>query len=643
MRPTLPRLQFLNTRNRVQWVLRGNFLLSCRLYTRLSGFALFSPAHGGEGLGMRGFQLRSPQSWIPTRFLLRFAILLLLSITILPMLHAEEIGQPAPTLVPPTLVPVTSAIVSEALLNESALARIKRVGVVRVGLLYNAPPFGSLNVRGEVAGFDADLARAMVEAWGLKFEPVQVTRQTALNMLNSDDVDMLVAAQIHRRDLDSQFEFSQTYFPATESLLVRQDDGAARLADMANRRVGYVLGTPAAEAISLWQQRTGIDVTLQTYLTLDQAYSALVNNELDGVVDNRVQLLRVIPQPGMGKILGEVVGPEPFAIVVRRQDVNWRNLINKTLQFLSSNGKIAEIQKTYTPAIAFTLGTVPVWAGLGEEPPKPDHFANDVTFPAQYALPRIQQAGVVRVAGLSDLAPDAPESVRRLDTLNRAMMEALAAKWGVKVEYIPNSAGNAVDLVANGQADLAIGVPLDWAAADKVDLTAPYLLHGERVMAKKDDAYETFVDLRGRIVGVFNSEEGATERVNALAESANAGVRVFVVNQEAEAANVMLSDNNANVVFGNSLKLMAHLQANGDQLRLTRRTPNPDPWYSRVYVGIAVPRNDLDFRLLVEYSLQELARGGQWQSLLSPVLLPEDVPTFDIWPGVSDYLGFKLG
>ena len=472
-------------------------------------------------------------------------------------------------------MPITNAAISDVLLSESALAHIKRDGVVRVGLLYNSPPFGTLNVRGEVSGFDADLARAMVEAWELKFEPVQVTRQTALNMLNGGEVDMLVAAQIHRRDLDSLFEFSQTYFPGTESLLVRQDDGVARLADMANRRVGYVLGTPAAEAVSLWQQRTGIGVTLQSYLTIDQAYSALLNDKLDGVVDNRVQLLKVIPQPGMGKILDEPVAPEPYAIVVRRQDVNWRNLINKTLQYLGNNGKIADIQKSHVPAISYTLGTLPVWAGVGEEAPKPSQFADDVTYPAQYAVPRIQQAGVVRVAGIADVPSDAPESQRRLDILNRAIMDAIATKWGVKAEYIPNSAGNALELVATGQADLAIGVPLDWAVTDKVDLTAPYLLHGERVMAKKDDTYETFVDLRGRIVAVFNSEEGATERVNALAESANAGVRVFVLNQEADAANVMLSENNAHVVFGDSLKLMAHIQGNGDQLRLTRRNSKP--------------------------------------------------------------------
>ncbi|MEZ4666669.1 MAG: transporter substrate-binding domain-containing protein [Anaerolineae bacterium] len=581
------------------------------------------------------------------RFDLFFAVLvcfvLIFVVVIFVPASASALQQPAPTLVPPTLVPAVNSTVNDALLNESAVARIKRDGKVRVGLLYNSPPFGTLNVRGEVSGFDADLATAIVETWGLTFEPVQVTRQTAFDLLNSGTVDMLVASQIHRRDLDSQFEFSETYFHGTESVLLRQDDGAAALTDMANRRLGYVLGTPAAEAISLWQQRSGIGVTLQSFLTLDLAYSALLNSEIDGVVDNSVHLQRIIPEPGMGKILDEAIGPEPYAIVIRRQDISFRNLLNKTLQYLDSRGKIADLQKTYTPGISYNIGNIPGWDGLGDDPPKPDQFGDDVPFPPQYAVPRIQQAGLLRVAGVSELSSDAPESQRRLDMLNRMIVETMAAKWGVRVEYVQDTSASPADLVANGQADMAVDVPLDWSIVDKVDLTAPYLLHGDRVMAKKDDAYETFIDLRGRIVAVFGSEDGATDRVNALAASANAGVRVFVINQETDAANVILSDNNANVVFGDSLKLVPHVQANGDQLRLTRREPNPDPWYSRKYIGIAVPRNDIDFRLLVEYTLQEISRSGQLQALLAPVLLPEDIPPMDVWPGVSDYLGFKLG
>ncbi len=576
-------------------------------------------------------------------YTLPLLVLVLLTVGLSPSMSAEFALQPAPTLVPPTLVPSLDIAAGDVLLNESSLVQVQRESAVRVGLLYNAPPFGTLNVRGEVSGFDADLATKMAETWGVKFIPVQVTRQTGKEMLKAGKIDMLFGLQTHRRDLDAEVEFSQTYFAGSQSMLVRQDDGAAILADMAGRKVGYVLGTPAAEAIVLWQQRSGIGVTLQSFLTINQAFSALGSNEIDGVVDSQIQLIKVIPQPGMGKILDEAVGPEPYAIAVRRQDVNWRNLINKTLQYLAVKGTIQDIQKTYLVGLNFSNDVIPIWAGIGDDAPKPDQLPQDVPYPSQYAIPRLQSAKAIRVAGVTDLPADAPESQRRLDATNRAVIEAMAAVWGFRVDYIPNSASNAVDLVANGQADLAIGVPLDWTAADQVDLTAAYLLHGERVMVKKGDDYETFLDLRGRIVGIFNNEEGAEDRAKALAASANSGVRFFIINNEQDAANVILAQNNANAVFGDSLKLIAHVQASPNDLRLTRRGTNPDAWYSRVYVGIALPRNDIDFRLLVEYTLQELSRTGKLQSLLGQVLLPEDMPILEIWPGVSDYLGFKLG
>jgi hypothetical protein len=55
-----------------------------------------------------------------------------------------------------------------------------------------------------------------------------------------------------------------------------------------------------------------------------------------------------------------------------------------------------------------------------------------------------------------------------------------------------------------------------------------------------------------------------------------------------------------------------------------------------------VPRNDLDFRLLVEYTLQELVKDGTLGTLLHPVMLPDEIPAFDVWPGPSEYFGMSL-
>jgi ABC-type amino acid transport substrate-binding protein len=59
---------------------------------------------------------------------------------------------------------------------------------------------------------------------------------------------------------------------------------------------------------SAWQLDPASRST-QTYLTLDQAYVALVNSEVDGVVDNRMRLTQAVKEPGVVRLLDDAVSP----------------------------------------------------------------------------------------------------------------------------------------------------------------------------------------------------------------------------------------------------------------------------------------------------------------------------------------------
>jgi ABC-type amino acid transport substrate-binding protein len=553
--------------------------------------------------------------------------------------HAQD---PAPTLVPPTLVPQPNVEIFDALPSESGIAQIVRTNKVRVGILFNETPFGVLDIRGNVSGFDADLARAFGTAWGVEVEFVQVTRQTAIDLLVSGSVEMLLAALPHTRELDTRVEFSQTYYPTDQAMMVREGDGAAALADMANRRVGVVLGTRAEQAAAYWQARGGITVTVQPYLTLDQAIGALAANEVDGVIDNRIRLTRTITQPGVVRLLDGAVMPEPYAVAVRRQDANLRALVNRTLQYFEANGTLNEIHRANFNGAAYPAANFVRWANVGDEAPQPSQFGEDIPFPTQYVIPQMQADGILRVAGARDLPPEAPESERRLDTANRAVIEAMAGRWGVRVEYVAGD--DTLGLVAGGAADLALGVSADWNAAAQVDFTSVYLQRGELIMVQAGSAIGGFGDLRGRVVGVFNDEPGAAERVTALAEAQRVIIRsTFSILREQDAAFGMLVDLNYNAVFGDSLRLLPLLQEQPDALALLTDADGNPQFFSRQYLSLAVPRNDIDFRLLVEYTLQEMALDGGLATALANVTVPGGLVTVDVWPGERTYLGYRLG
>jgi ABC-type amino acid transport substrate-binding protein len=243
---------------------------------------------------------------------------------------------------------------------------------------------------------------------------------------------------------------------------------------------------------------------------------------------------------------------------------------------------------------------------------------------------------------------DAPESERRLDAFHRALIQEMASRWGATVEFVPDSAINALELVAAGQADIAIGVEPDWAWTDRVDFTGEYLLHGERLMIRVDSDITGFADLSGgKVVITPANEPDAAGQAVEIAETVNARIEIDQ-EREQDLGFVFLNDDevDAEAVFGDSLKLIPHVQQNREQLRLLLDESGNARWYSRDFLPLsmnfAVPENDLDFRLLVEYTLQELARDGTLNSLLQPLMLQEDIPQFEIWPGPSAYLSFSL-
>ncbi|MFN8529858.1 MAG: transporter substrate-binding domain-containing protein [Anaerolineae bacterium] len=553
-------------------------------------------------------------------------------------------ANPVPTLVPPTLVPANEASVIDALPAESGIARIQREGKVRIGILFNEPFFGELGVRCcDVTGFDADLARALAETWGVELQGVQVTRQTGIDMVVSGQIDLLIAAQPHMRSLDSRVEFSQGYYPGSQSILVRDGDGATELAHMANRIVGVVAGTRGETAVAEWLNRVDYPVSVQTFYTLDQAVGALRASQIDGVVSERIRLARYIAQPSDGRIVEEPVQQEHYAIAMQRQDANLRNLVNRTLQYLYETDRLNQIHKNIFGGVNYPDAQFIHWLNIGSEAPQLSQFSTDIPLPGAYVVARLQTDHQIRVAGLVSLPDDATESQRRADQLNRLIVNAMAERWQVTVIDLDDNGQNPIDLVANGQADIGIGVSPDWAAINQVDFTGYYLMHGYRLMVERAANIAGIGDLRGKWIGVFSDDPGARDLFAARAQAENVLINdFFSVGREVDAAYGMLVDNNYDALFADSLRLIPHVEANPDTLTLTTNADGSGVYFTRSYNAMAVPRNDIDFRLLVDYTLQELARDGTLQGFLGPVMMPNDIPRFEIWPGPSDTLGFNL-
>ncbi len=547
-------------------------------------------------------------------------LLLALLLLLLPAAAQAQLG-PVPTLVPPTPVPWPAAI-ELAGPQESAVARIMRDGRVRVGILFNAPPFALLNIRGELAGMEADIARSMGESWGVDVDFLQVTRQSASEMLRSGAVDFLAAALVQRQDERRIMEFCQSHYRGAQALLLRQDDEASALVEMNGRVLGVVAGARAENVVTRWQMRSGVRVSVQRYYTLDRARQALLEGEIDGLVDSRLTL-RDILLPGELRLLDEVLEQEPHALAVRQGDSALRDLINRSLQFLAASGRMAEIYDANFPDSRLPHDQIAIWAGLGETAPQLADYSISMPAPTESVVARLEQGLPLRVAGLEPLPPDAAASEQRLAGWRNTLAQQFAVRLGVILQPV---AGLPLDLLAAGEADLAVGVLPDWTWANRVDFSAPLMLHGERMLVPADSDINNYRGLRNKWLGVLANEPGSEDRALALAESVNVAIEVFKVSRDQDISWHLTVEGDVDAVFADSLRLMEPLLARSGWLKLTTRCQGCDPWYSRVWRSLAQPKNDYEFRRQVDAVLQGMVLDGTLAQLLAPVMPEQDIP-----------------
>ncbi len=543
---------------------------------------------------------------------------------------------PIPTLAVPTLVPtVDNGAPPKTLSTQSALADIIRSAVLRVGVLYNEPPYSEFTPQGNLRGFDIELMRLIANLWDTDIEFVQVTRENALAKLNRAEVDVLASAFVHYRALDDQLEFSQTYWIGRQAMLVRAESPYEALSELGSQPVGYVIGTRSEIALSLWNASLDASLNLRRYWNLDLAFAALDRGEIMGLVAEEQALQGLTADyADRFRILDEAVAPEPRALAIRRHDIALRHLLDHSIQLLAEDGSLQRLVQDYFPENDSPAYTVTLWDGLGESV-NPAQYARELRYPARYILPRLARSAVLRVGGIEDGAQASSAGQAQLAALNASLVREFGNRWGVTIEVVRSTAEEAADLLTKGEIDIVAGIKPDWRLAPSMDFSAPYLLHGDRLMAPSRSQIRGFNDLRGRIIGVIIGDEGARDRAQAWADSINASVRFFRTT-EAGADNTLLEFNNAHAIYADSLLLVAHLQANPNALRLTER------WYSRSYYSFGLPYNDLDFRLLVNYTIQELVRDGTLQGLSGELLLSDELPDFEITPGAAVYAGISL-
>lgn len=228
--------------------------------------------------------------------------------------------------------------------GQSTLEKIDKSGTLVIGTRTGSPPFAYVNKNNEWVGFAIDLVeQAIVPVLNkklnkqIKVEKKESAPATRIPLLTSNQVDLIAETMTDTQARREQVDFSLTFFATGAQFLVRKGSPIKGIQSIAGRRVAAQQGSTNAKIV---RERVP-NAKLVEFPDQPAAFQALAQKQVDAYTNDGIQLagLRAkAPKPDEWAVVGDFFSYEPYGMALRKNDSDFRQVVNVGLMDAISSG-----------------------------------------------------------------------------------------------------------------------------------------------------------------------------------------------------------------------------------------------------------------------------------------------------------------
>jgi putative glutamine transport system substrate-binding protein len=228
--------------------------------------------------------------------------------------------------------------------SSNLLETIKKRDKLVVGVKYDTKLFGLKNPStGEIEGFDIDIAKQIAkEILGdeNKIELVEVTSKTRIPLLNKGDIDAIVATMTINAERKKEVDFTDVYFEAGQSLLVKKGSPVQSIADLnKSTTVLAVKGSTSTDNI----REKAPDAPVLEFENYQEAFTALRAGKGVALTTDNSILMGMASEDNSFELVGGTFTDEPYGIAVKKGNKEFLDKVNGILKSLKSSGEFDKI------------------------------------------------------------------------------------------------------------------------------------------------------------------------------------------------------------------------------------------------------------------------------------------------------------
>lgn len=233
----------------------------------------------------------------------------------------------------------TATAAGASLWEQSTLNQVLRRGELRVGLEAGYMPFEMRDKRGNIIGFDVDLAKLMARSMGVKVSFVNTQWDGIIPALLTDKFDILISGMTITPERNLQVNFSDPYLTIGQTaLLARRHAGTVKtVQDLNDAR--YVIATKLGTTGEIAAKRYLGKARLKTFETEADAALEVRNGRADAFVyDLPFNVVYGAQYADSLVHLKEPFTTEPLGWAIRKGDPDFLNWLHHFQQQIRNDG-----------------------------------------------------------------------------------------------------------------------------------------------------------------------------------------------------------------------------------------------------------------------------------------------------------------
>jgi glutamate/aspartate transport system substrate-binding protein len=233
------------------------------------------------------------------------------------------------------------------------LKKIKDTGAITIGHRDSSIPFSYYDENQKPVGYSMDICYKIVDAVkqqlkmpNLEVKLNPVTSSTRIPLMANGTIDLECGSTTNNAERKKQVDFGMTYFVVKYRYVTKKSSGMDKMTDMKGKTIVSTAGTTDIKALNELNTSDAYGMNILSAKDHAEAFLMVETGRAAAFLMDDILLSGLVANsknPGEFHISTDSLGLEPYSLMLRRDDPQFKKLVDDTMSKLYTSGEIEKI------------------------------------------------------------------------------------------------------------------------------------------------------------------------------------------------------------------------------------------------------------------------------------------------------------